>query len=87
MRLTIAMIFALIVAGCQPTPVVTPAPASCGAEGYQSLVGAKLAAVTMPADLNARIIKPGQAVTLDFRPDRINFELDARGVIRRVYCG
>jgi len=34
-----------------------------------------------------RRIEPGQAVTLDFREDRLNIELDANGTVTRVRCG
>ena len=76
----------LALAACEAAPPPDAADA-CGAAGYQSLVGAPLAAVTLPADLNDRVIRPGEAVTLDFRPDRLNLELDADGTIVRVYCG
>lgn len=35
----------------------------------------------------ARPIGPGQAVTRDFREDRINFEIDGNNIITRVSCG
>ena len=34
-----------------------------------------------------RPIAPGQAVTRDFRPDRINVYLDAGNVITKLACG
>lgn len=34
-----------------------------------------------------RPIAPGQAVTRDFRPDRVNVHLDAGNVITKVDCG
>lgn len=34
-----------------------------------------------------RVIRPGEAVTKDFRPDRLNVELDEEGKVTRVYCG
>ena len=60
---------------------------ACGASGYQSLVGAPLAAATFPAGIDLRLINPGEAVTMDFRADRLNVELDATGTIQRVRCG
>ncbi|WP_201774376.1 I78 family peptidase inhibitor [Jannaschia aquimarina] len=59
----------------------------CGAEGYASLVGTNVAAVTLPADLNHRILAPGGIATTDFVPDRLNIETDAEGTITRLYCG
>ena len=77
----------LALAACQVETVATPAPSDCGADAYQSLVGANLAAVTLPADLGARIIEPGMAVTMDYRPDRMNIEVEESGWIMAVYCG
>lgn len=34
-----------------------------------------------------RPVKPGQAVTLDVRADRVNVELDADNRIVRIHCG
>lgn len=36
---------------------------------------------------NVRTIRPGDAVTMDFRPDRLNVELGAGGRIERLRCG
>ncbi|MFD1341109.1 I78 family peptidase inhibitor [Litorisediminicola beolgyonensis] len=59
----------------------------CRASDYTSLVGAPLAAVTLPAELNTRILPPGSAMTMDYRPERLNIELDEFGVITRLFCG
>jgi hypothetical protein len=34
-----------------------------------------------------RLIKPGQAVTMDFRTDRLNLKLDDMGIVIAVTCG
>jgi hypothetical protein len=36
---------------------------------------------------NLRAIRPGDAVTMDFRPDRLNVEIGAGGRIDRLRCG
>ncbi len=36
---------------------------------------------------NARVIKPDQAVTMDYREDRVNINVDANNVITAVKCG
>ncbi|MEM9797743.1 MAG: I78 family peptidase inhibitor [Pseudomonadota bacterium] len=83
-RFGIALILAL--PACQP--VEAPAEEDlCGAANYQSLIGANIAAVTLPADLNARVIGPDTAVTMDFVLERLNVEFDAAGIIQRVRCG
>ncbi|MFN3619536.1 I78 family peptidase inhibitor [Sphingorhabdus sp.] len=35
----------------------------------------------------ARLIHSGEAITMDYRTDRINLELDERGYLVRAYCG
>lgn len=34
-----------------------------------------------------RILRPGQPMTMDYRPDRINVELDDNDIVIRVFCG
>lgn len=68
-------------------PAVDEPAETCGAAGHQSLVGSQLAAVTLPADLDARIIGPDTMVTQDYRPGRLNIAVDESGTITRVYCG
>lgn len=36
---------------------------------------------------NVRVIRPGDAVTMDFRTDRLNVEVGAGGRIERLRCG
>ncbi|WP_254216473.1 I78 family peptidase inhibitor [Tabrizicola sp. TH137] len=71
-----------------PGPVSGGGVNACGALDLQYLVGA-------PArDLEAiqfnkpvRVIYPGSAVTMDFNPERLNFEVDRAGRVARVTCG
>jgi len=79
---------ALALSACEPLPAAQPEADACGAAGYQSLVGqteADFAAITFPGPV--RMIRPGQAVTMDFREDRLNIEFDAAGRVLRVFCG
>lgn len=78
-----------LLAACQTTPstAVLEDGDLCGASGYAWLVGKKLAAVTLPANLGARMIGPDTAVTMDYRPNRLNISFGRNGVIDRVYCG
>lgn len=79
MRWTVPAI--LVLAGCQGTED------PCGAAGYRALVGTNVAAVTLPAELNARIVGPDTAVTMDFDPTRLNVRTDAEGVVTGLTCG
>ena len=60
----------------------------CGASGFQGLVGQSAEIAWMlELDQPVRVIPPNSAVTMDYRPDRINFELDEDDRIAVVRCG
>ena len=59
---------------------------TCGASAYRSFIGTNLAAVSLPADANIRVVQPDTMVTEDFRPDRVNIITDAQGQITSVEC-
>jgi len=65
-----------------------PMAPNCGADGLQALVGGPVTAFTAPPQARAvRVIGPDMAVTMDYRPDRLNVEHDKDQVIQRIYCG
>lgn len=77
---------AFVLVGCVAPPV--PEENACGAAGMVTLVGqdkSVFAAMTLP--MGTRIIEPDMAVTEDYSPSRLNFDLDAQGRITRVWCG
>lgn len=72
-------------------PEIAPPPGeqdSCGAASLALWTGLPGRALKdrVPAD-RLRLIPPGTGTTRDFRPDRLNAELDAEGRILRLYCG
>lgn len=72
-------------AGAAPPPVATD---GCGAAALGPLVGQDVAAFTAQAwEGPARIVRPGQPVTMDFNPGRLNVLLDAGGRIAGFSCG
>ena len=86
---------ALALAGCvndRPGPLPGP-PRACRAENAQRFVGVVFRPpVARRAQQAARartlrVIRPGQAVTMDFRADRLNVEVDERSIVRAVRCG
>lgn len=80
----LALVLALGVAAC----VAAPQENACGAAGMQDLVErdkSALAAMTLP--VGSRVIEPGTAITEDYRPDRLNIDVDATGRISGVWCG
>ena len=78
------------VAACEPVPQEVadqPAEDSCGAEGYQGLLGQpREVANQMTFPAGTRIIGPEDAVTADFRPDRLNIEYGRTGRIDKISC-
>lgn len=83
------------------TPVAEPAatgdageaPRICSADAVQALVGqeateAVVAQATADSgSASVRVLKPGQAATMDFRQDRLNILTDDAGVIEQLSCG
>lgn len=71
----------------------TDAAKQCDAANAQWAVGQAASqatvdkAVSDSGSSSARVIKPGQAVTMDFREDRLNIEVDAKNVVTAVRCG
>lgn len=80
-----------LLAACEPmgVPVVDqPSPNQCGAYDLQYLVGAPDTTLeTMRFSGPVRVIGAGDAMTMDYNPNRINFELDRYRMIARVFCG
>ncbi len=72
------------------TPLPPPGadPGACGAGELGRRIGqpaSVLAGMTFPA--GTRFIRPGDAITEDYSPTRTNIDIDARGIITRVWCG
>ena len=60
---------------------------SCGADAVQDMVGQPVAGVRDRLPETVRVISPGMAVTQDYRPERMNVDLDGAGTIVRIWCG
>lgn len=88
---------ALLLLGCAqtvPAPVVGPGqPAECAAgpaaalQGKAFDAGLQAQAQRLSGARAVRVIRPGQAVTMDFSPYRLNIELDAGDRVARLRCG
>ena len=85
---------------CTPMPpkakATTPFPprlAQCQADPGQRFVGQAASEDTVEQAKTAtganvvRMLKPGEAATMDFRDDRLNLHLDDHDVIVTVTCG
>lgn len=66
---------------------------ACSPGSAQRFVGQPASAANVEAARAAaaagtvRVISPGQAVTMDYRPDRLNIDVDAQRVIIKLRCG
>ncbi|MEM6729379.1 MAG: I78 family peptidase inhibitor [Pseudomonadota bacterium] len=94
---SLALFCCLVLAACgpasqlgaeEPPPIDPELLVPCRADAFQTLIG------QTEEDLRAtlilgpvRIIRPGDAVTMDFREERLNIALDGAGRVVRVYCG
>ncbi len=89
--LWILAILALI-SCAEPAPVLPSLPPpdadSCQVRQYASLIGQDATALERVLILGqVRIIRPGTAVTQDYRAERINFYVAADNQISRITCG
>ena len=101
MRLILAT--ALMSMGCTVVPPAEPPPAEtpplpdagppCNADGLGNLLGRPASrdlgaeAMRRSGARDLRWIRPGDAVTMDYREDRLNIHLDGRGLVERFACG
>ena len=84
-------IFAILLLGIgctEPEPSVPPSQSEgCRSEELSKLLWRPEAALSEVSLKNTRVIRPGMAVTMDFRPSRTNVVIGKSGRIERVYCG
>lgn len=85
---------AAVPVAARPAPMPAPVPQpECSATGARFAVGQALssqleaAARTRANATVSRVLKPGQAVTMEFNAARLNLEVDARGRVTAVRCG
>jgi hypothetical protein len=88
MHRILSLIAVGLLAACEPVPVATQPADTCGAGVWQGFLGAQLSELQVAGLPTAtRIIRPGQAVTMDFSESRLNIQLDAQDRVVRAYCG
>ena len=89
--LTGLAVAAMAMAGCQSAPE-TNEPGVCRPEAATALTGRDRITDATARDLTGaslvRQIRPGDAVTMDYRPERVTIETDtATNRITRSMCG
>lgn len=79
-----------VLMACVPaeeTPPVEMPKDECSASQYQGLVGQPASVLgSMNFPIGTRIIQPGSAVTMDYRPDRLNLEISTNQRIEKISC-
>ena len=94
-RTLAALPAALWLAACagQPTDPAPPVAGACTAEAAQAWIGKPASETNLEAVRAAtgaaalRALKPGDAMTMDYRTDRVNVVQDANGAIEKISCG
>lgn len=102
-RLSLSLICAALVAACAPVPddVVTEIdggpvassgleerlPDTCNLSNYESFVGQPLAAVSLPTDVQTRVVRSNSILSQVYEAARVNFHVDDGGTITKVICG
>ncbi len=76
-----------IAAEQEPAAAPVIEEASCDFDGWVGKSKADAEKLVEKTGRPARILPPGSAMTMDFRPNRINVELDDEDVVVRVFCG
>lgn len=77
-----------VLAACQSPMPFEPVTDACGSLKYLSMVGTKIDAAgadSFPA--GSRVIRPDTVVTRDYRAERLNVHVNAKGTIERIDCG
>ena len=86
----------LLLAACAPAPPAPETPplsGACNADAAGALVGRAASAelgteaLRLTGARRLRWIRPGDMVTMDYSPQRLNIHLDAAGKVESLACG
>lgn len=70
-----------------PVDPANPPSDACGAAQYTAFVGKPITEPGVPPEgPNVRYLRPGAQVTMDFRADRLNIDIDAKDNIVAFRC-
>lgn len=88
MKLIGMVVVAVALTGCvRPATAPHEDADTCGAQAATALVGGALPKGFAPP-VPSRVFRSGDALTMDFRAERINYELDPASLrVVRVFCG
>ncbi|MGO1069804.1 I78 family peptidase inhibitor [Lysobacter sp. CA199] len=91
--LPVAALCLALAACATPIPPTNISPAACNAEAARWAIGRAPDEATVErartetGSRDVRVLKPGMAATMDFRPDRLNIDVNERGAITGLRCG
>lgn len=80
----------LLLTACTAAPPSLPPMLedTCRANEYANLIGQDATALERVLILGqVRVIRPGDFVTQDFRPNRLNFGIDSANKVIEISCG
>lgn len=90
-------VLAVSLAGCASTAPVAGGPTApsgvCNAEGARWAIGSAVnddvvnRVLRDTGSRDARVLRPGQPATMDYREDRVNVDVNDRGAITGLRCG
>jgi hypothetical protein len=89
MKYLIPLVFLGLAACDAALPGMEPAVDLCQAPAYQGVIGQNIDALDdwLLVQHPYRVIRPGDAVTEDFNPNRLNIRLDGADRVVAVDCG
>jgi hypothetical protein len=94
MRAVALVLLMTACAATTPTPESPPPPAGeCNSDAAGALVGREASAdlgaeaLRLSGARRLRWIRPGDVVTMDYSPQRLNVHLDAAGKVESLACG
>ena len=88
-----AVLLTTMACATAPNDEAPAEPGSCRSEGLGGLVGRQATselggeAMRRSGARRLRWIRPGDAVTMDYSPERLNIHLDGRNRVERFACG
>lgn len=88
-----ASLLATVACATTPPETIPEGEGECRSERLGALLGRPASqalgaeALRLSGARALRWIRPGDAVTMDYRTDRLNVHLDSRGQVERFACG
>ncbi len=83
-------LFLILLAACAEAEISDPLPVNdtCNAAAYGNLISQDATALERVLIMGkVRVLRPGDAMTMDYWPDRINFMIDDGNRIAQITCG